>query len=79
MTGGILLSLAFCASAIVEDQMIRKDDASLTTISAEKAQILIINGIPGCILEGKIKFQDEEINTIHLNFSQSKTFTAHSF
>ena len=59
--------------------MIRKDDASLTTISTEKAQILIFNGIPGCVLEGSIKFQDEEINTFHLNFSQSKTFTAHSF
>ena len=54
--------------------MIKNDSANLSTIGPDRAQVLVINGLnPGCILSGEIEFGGE-INTFHLNFSQSKTF-----
>ena len=65
-----MLSLAFVASAVVENEMV-KEDKAVSTIPPQESHLMIINGIP----DPKCKIEFRVGDDWHsLNFNQSKSF-----
>ena len=75
VTGGILLSLAFVASAIVENELVKEDSVTLSAIPPEESRIMVINGDPDprCKIEFKVNANEWIDERYELNFNQSKS------